>query len=103
MQPRDVSRQFQRQVRAVRPLTIAATVVGIATVGGSLAVLLLDRYAHLLTYILGVGALLLAVLAVPIVRAHRCPGCGKLVGRDVGIFCPLCGARLSSTLRKTSP
>jgi uncharacterized membrane protein len=100
MEPPDVSEQFQRQVKAVRPLTITATTVGLSMLGGGLAVLLVDRYAHLLTYILGIGALLLAVLAVPIVRAHRCPSCGKLMGRDVGIFCPLCGARLSSTLRK---
>lgn len=100
MEPPDVSEQFQRQVAAVKPLTITATTVSLVTLAGSLAVLLVDRYAHLLTYILGTGAFLLAVLAIPIVRAHRCPNCAKLTGRDVGIFCPLCGARLSSTLRK---
>jgi len=99
MEPPDVSHQFQRQVSAVRPLTAAATAVGILTVALGLAVLLVDRFAYLLTYILLGGAALLAALAVPIVRAHRCPNCQKLVGRDVGIFCPLCGARLSSTLR----
>lgn len=96
----DVSEQFQRQLRAVKPLTIVATIVGLSTFAGSLAVLLIDRYAHLLTYILMVGAVVLAVLAVPIVRAHRCPNCDKLTSRDVGIFCPLCGARLSSTLKR---
>lgn len=100
MEPPDFSQQFQRQVSAVRPLTIAATVVGLATVALSLAVLLVDRFAYLLTYILVTGAVLLAVLAVPIVRAHRCPNCQKLIGRDVGIFCPLCGARLSNVLRE---
>jgi hypothetical protein len=100
MQPPDVSDRFQRQVGAVRPLTIAATAVALATVASSLAVLLIDRFAHLLTYILVSGAFLLAVLAVPIVRAHRCPNCRKLIGRDVGVFCPLCGARLSNVLRK---
>jgi hypothetical protein len=99
MEPPDVSAQFQRQVSAVKPLTITATAVGLATVALSLAVLLLDRFAHLLTYILVVGAVLLAVLAVPIVRAHRCPNCQKLVGREAGVFCPLCGARLSNVLR----
>lgn len=100
MEPPDVSDQFQRQVGAVKPLTIVATAVGLVTVASSLALLLLDRFAYLLTYILVIGAFLLAVLAIPIVRAHRCPNCQKLIGRDVGIFCPLCGARLSSVLRR---
>jgi hypothetical protein len=99
MEPPDVSEQFQRQVRAVKPLTAAATAVALVTVSASLAVLLIDRYAYLLSYILVTGAIVLAVLAAPIVRAHRCPNCGKLANRDVGIFCPLCGARLSSTRR----
>jgi len=99
MEPPDVSDQFQRRISAVKPLTIAATAVGVLTVASSLTVLLLDRFAYLLTHILVIGAFLLAVLAVPIVRAHRCPNCQKLISRDVGIFCPLCGARLSSVLR----
>ena len=98
-EPPDVSAAFERQQRAVRPFTAATTAVGALTVGGSVAALFSDDHLYLIAWVLLVGAGLMAILVVPLSRARRCPNCGRSTGRRPGIFCPVCGARLTRTGR----
>lgn len=93
--PPDVSAERRRRLEAARPLSRAAVSVGAVTVGAALAVLLLDGWQAGPLAIVLAGALALALLAVPLRRARLCPGCGKALGQEPGIFCPVCGARVS--------
>ncbi|MFO8074366.1 MAG: hypothetical protein R6V85_21085 [Polyangia bacterium] len=98
-----MSSRFERRSRAARPFALTALAVVAGSLGGIAGSLLTDRYLTGMTWTIIVGGLLLALLAVPIVRARRCPNCDRQMGREVGIFCPVCGARLSSRDRDMIP
>ncbi len=91
----DVSGEHLRRIAAARPLSRAAVSVGAITLGATLAVLLLDGWQAGPLAIVLAGLAVLAMLAVPLRRARLCPGCGKALGAEPGIFCPVCGARIS--------
>jgi hypothetical protein len=91
----DVSAEHRRRLEAARPLSRVAVSVAAITLGAGLAVLLLDGWEVGPLAIVLTGLLVLVALAVPLRRARLCPGCGKALGTEPGIFCPVCGARVS--------
>ena len=93
--PPDVSGEHQRRLDAARPLARAAVCVGAVTLGAGLAVLLLDGWEIGPLAIVLAGIIVLTFLSVPIRRARLCPGCGKPLRLESGLFCPICGARIS--------
>ena len=71
--------------------------------GAGAATVAIPGWGFLLPYVLGGNLVLLVALAVPLLRAHRCPHCRRFMGRDLGSLCPLCGAKLTVMIpRETS-
>jgi hypothetical protein len=93
--PPDVSREHGRRIEAARPLSRAAVCVGAVTLGAGLAMLLLDGWELGPALLVGAGTVTLLALSLAIRRSRLCPACGKLLGPESGLFCPVCGSRIS--------
>lgn len=91
----DVSAEHRRRLEAARPLSRAAVYVGAVTLGAGLAVLLLDGWETGPLALVLAGLIVLALLSVPIRRARICPACDKPLRPESGLFCSVCGARVS--------
>lgn len=93
--PPDVSLEFRRRIDAARPLSRAAVCVGAITAGAGAGVLLLDVWDIGPMLVVAGGVATVALLSLGIRRSRLCPSCDGRLGPEAGIFCPICGARIS--------
>ncbi len=90
----DHSEIYEARLRAFRPWAWYLLAWLVALLAVPLAVMALDPGTGLIPWLVPALALL-ALPALPALRrVATCPACGRFMGRDIGIFCPLCGTRL---------
>lgn len=97
--PVDVSEQFEAQIRRFRPWAIALLVLlGVLFVA---PIVMFACGANIRAIVVAAGGLLVAMLLLgrPAIRASTCPACKRFMGREIGSFCPRCGARVRRELR----
>ncbi len=92
----DVSEIYEARLKAARPWAIYLVGWLILLIVAPISIILFDddlarKYWPLLIVLLGAA---LAPCIGPIRSLLKCPSCGRFMGRDIGVFCPLCGARL---------
>lgn len=91
---KDFSEVYQRKIKRFRPwawyfFSCAFLILGIPVV-----IISMGWGSDTLLYF----ELIMLVLLIPVViqwiKTLRCPHCKKFMGRDTGMFCPLCGVRI---------
>jgi len=94
MMDNDVSDIFEARVKAARPWAFYFLGWLILVISVPIAMVIVDPATKHLPMILGILAAAVVPSIAPLARMLRCPSCARCMGRDIGEYCPLCGARI---------